>query len=270
MLRYWCIAASVTAAAAGAQVPNARPAADLQYLQISGWVVKTSAHVLVFDYVESLPGVDPLPGDISLKPEYFEGRRTMVFVSHGHADHFSPAVAEWSRRRPDIQYVVGWPGANLPGARVLKPRETWSSGGVVVKTTGSTDEGVGFLVTVDGLSVFHAGDHARWDESDDEAFQAEIRWLKGEGGTIDLAFFPIATGAACDPRPSIWRGVRTAALELQPRILIPMHVRCLDKLDLYERFRAEVSGKLGATAVVAPTRRGESFHYQAGKISTME
>ena len=119
--------------------------------------------------------------------------------------------------------------------------QTWSPGDLVVTTTVATDEGVGFLVTVDGLTLYHAGDHARWADQSAEAFEAEIRWLKSRVSTIDLAFFPIATGAACDPRPSIWQGVRFAALELTPRVLIPMHVQCLDKLDLYERFRSAMS-----------------------------
>jgi len=140
-------------------------------------------------------------------------------------------AAEWARKRPDIQYVVGWPAANLAAAKAMQLHETWSSGGLSVKTTGSTDEGVGFLVAVDGLTLYHAGDHARWAASDDQAFMAEIRWLKAECQPIDVALLPIATGAACDPRPSIWDGVRSAALELMPRVLIPMHVGCADRLE---------------------------------------
>jgi L-ascorbate metabolism protein UlaG (beta-lactamase superfamily) len=66
----------------------------------------------------------------------------------------------------------------------MQPRETWSSDGLVVRATGSTDQGVGFLVTVDGLTLYHAGDHARWAESDDQAFMAEIQWLKNVGPPI--------------------------------------------------------------------------------------
>jgi L-ascorbate metabolism protein UlaG (beta-lactamase superfamily) len=149
----------------------------------------------------------------------------------------------------------------------MKPHESWSPGDLVVATTGSTDEGVGFLVTVDGLTLYHAGDHARWAEGDAKAFEAEIQWLKSLGSTIDLAFFPIATGRACDPRPSIWRGVRDAARELRPRVLIPMHVQCADKLDVYERFRASVQDGLKGTSVVAPARMGERFHYEGDRMT---
>jgi L-ascorbate metabolism protein UlaG (beta-lactamase superfamily) len=221
--------------------------------------------VLVFDYVESLPNAQ-LPDDLRLTADSFDARHVVVFVSHSHADHFSPAIGEWAHVRPDIQYVLGSPVGHLPGAKLMQPHETWSSDGVVVRTTASTDEGVGFLVSVDGLTVYHAGDHAEWSEADEPEFMAEIRWLKRLRQPIDVAFFPIATGASCEPRASIWQGVRAAALELAPRVLVPMHVGCPAKLDLYERFRAEVGPQLPATQVVAPRRRGESFVYEAGAM----
>ena len=34
---------------------RAAPDVDLQYLQHSGWIVRTPMHVLVFEYVERLP-----------------------------------------------------------------------------------------------------------------------------------------------------------------------------------------------------------------------
>ncbi len=38
----------------------------------------------------------------------------------------------------------------------MQPHETWSSGGLTVTAIRSTDEGVGFLVSVDRLSILHA------------------------------------------------------------------------------------------------------------------
>lgn len=245
----------------------AQSIAEVQYLQHSGWIVRTAEHVLVFDYVENLPSGVPLPAALRLSAESFDRRRVIVFVSHAHADHLSPVIAAWFQKRPDIQYVLGSPEGLLPGAKVMRPRETWQSGEVVVSTTGSTDQGVGFLVTVDGVTLYHAGDLARWSESDDQAFMNEIRWLEEREQPIDIAFLPIATGAACDPRPSIWDGVRAAASLLAPRILMPMHVGCADRLDLYARFREEIGSQLPRTKVVSPSRLGESFRYQAGTMA---
>lgn len=269
MLRYLVAAIGVAAAGAGLAT-DAGSVADLQYLQHSGWIVRTAKHVLVFDYVETSPQGNELALDLRVTPGSFDKRRVVVFVSHGHADHFSPVVRGWATKRPDIQYVLGWSEASLPGAKVMQPHETWTSDGLVVKATGSTDEGVGFLVSVDGLTLYHAGDLARWVDQIDSAFMAEIQWLKDAGQPLDVAFFAIATGGPCEPRPAIWEGVRAAAVALCPRVVIPMHVGCSDRLDLYERFRTEIGGQLSETQAVAPTRIGESFRYQSGKVQSVK
>ncbi len=242
--------------------------AEVRYLQNSGWLVLTPGHVLIFDYVESVDsasGVEALPLEMAPAFNDHGDRRVVVFVTHSHADHYSPSVFEWRAKHPGIQYVLGSPLA-VQGktTRVMTPHEDWSSGGLRVRTTGY--EGVGFLVTVDGITIFHAGDLALWSDSSTEAFEREIQWLKTQGTSIDLAFSPIATAFACEPRPSIWKGVKTASLELHPRVLIPMHVRCASQLSLYERFRREVSPQLGATQVVAPSARGEWFRYETGVL----
>src|SRR5262249_48154848 len=174
--------------------------------------------------------------------------------------------ASWAAKRSDIRFVVGWPESGLPGAKVMQPHEVWLSDGLRVATTDSTDEGVGFLVTVDGLTLFHGGDHARWVDSIDEAFMKEIRWLRGQQQAIDIALLAVATGANCEPRPAIWQGVRAAAEELAPRVLIPMHVGCLDQLGIYERFRDEVGKQLSGVQVVAPARLGQVFRYEGGRL----
>jgi L-ascorbate metabolism protein UlaG (beta-lactamase superfamily) len=250
---------------AAAPVPKSRPKAEIRYVQNSGWVIKTAAHVLVFDYVDALPPIAPLPDDVAVTPRDFGDRSVFVFVTHAHADHYSPTIANWSKDRPDIQYVLGWPEPALPEAHVMKPREAWSSGGVTIRTTGSTDQGVGFLVTTDGLTIFHAGDLAEWAEAAAAPFNAEIQRLKTGRPAIDLAFFPVATGT-CEPRPAMWEGVRSAVLALQPKVVFPMHVRCLDKFDIYERFRAEAAGWPKGPAVIAPARRGEKFQYDGKAV----
>src|SRR5207244_3090900 len=128
VLRYLIAGLFFGVIAAGAGLPAAGAGADLRYFQNSGWLVRTADHVLVFDYVDAIPGVDALPTGAALKPEDLDGRRAVVFVSHGHIDHYSPAIAEWAKQRPTIRYVVGWPEAHLPGAHVMKPREEWSPG----------------------------------------------------------------------------------------------------------------------------------------------
>lgn len=251
--------------AAGGSCPASESEAgfDLQYLQHSGWIIRTPRHVLVFDYVEQLPSGSALSAPLKLSANTFDERRVIVFVSHGHVDHFDRVIGEWAKERPDIQYVSGGTGIDLPGVKIMHPREAWASDSLTVKTTGSTDQGVGFLVTVDGFTLYHAGDHAEWTESQKQEFMAEIEWLKRAGPPIDVAFFPVATGARCEPRPSIWAGVRAATLRLAPRFMIPMHVGCPDRLDVYADFREKIGPALTATEVIVPKRLGETFRFSA-------
>jgi L-ascorbate metabolism protein UlaG (beta-lactamase superfamily) len=260
----WAVA-GLTALFLAASGPT--PAVELEYLQHSGWLIKTPGHVLLFDYVESLSPTRQLPSDLRLGADSFDERQIVVFVSHSHADHFFPGLREWAARRPSILFVVGWPDSGLPNAKVMKPREVWSSDGLRVAATASTDEGVGFLVSVDGLTVFHGGDLARWVEAVDKPFMGEIAWLKEQKQPIDIAFFAVATGGPCEPRPAIWEGVEAAARELSPRVLIPMHVGCPARLDIYERFRTEVGPQLPDTQVVAPSRLGQTFQYDGERVT---
>jgi L-ascorbate metabolism protein UlaG (beta-lactamase superfamily) len=120
---------AVGSAPAGAQ-------AHIRYLQNSGWLVRTATHVLVFDCVEALPQIDPLPAGVALEAKDLDKPSVVVFVTHGHSDHYSRTVAQWSKERPDIQYVLGWPDAYLSGAHVMTPRQQWSSGALVHLTAG--------------------------------------------------------------------------------------------------------------------------------------
>jgi L-ascorbate metabolism protein UlaG (beta-lactamase superfamily) len=251
--------------AATSPIPPETKKAEIRYLQNSGWVVKTPGHVLVFDYVETIAGIESMPSDMAPVLDRQEERKVIVFVSHAHADHYSPSIGAWAKSRADVQYVLGWPESGLPNAHVLEARQKRTVAGLDVMTTASTDAGVGFLVTVDGLTLYHAGDHARWTDKSGDAFESEVQWLATQGRQIDVAFLPIATGAACEPRPSIWQGARHTAEVLKPHVVFPMHVRCPDRLDLYERFRVGAGIRLGQTRIVAPSRRDQAFHYPLPK-----
>jgi L-ascorbate metabolism protein UlaG (beta-lactamase superfamily) len=108
----------------------------------------------------------------------------------------------------------------------MSPYEEWQQAGVQVKSFGSTDEGLSFLVQADGLSIFHAGDLNWWHwkgetkaERDwaESIFKAEI--AKIGSPAIDVAFFPV------DPRLEEFYsiGAEYFAAKLQPKLLVPMH-----------------------------------------------
>jgi L-ascorbate metabolism protein UlaG (beta-lactamase superfamily) len=96
-----------------------------------------------------------------------------------------------------------------------------------VKTYGSTDIGVSFLVTACGLTIFHAGDLNDWyweeESTPEELLQDEENYLKIirklAGHKIDVAFIPE------DPRlkHNAGRGVAHFKKIVAPEKIIPMH-----------------------------------------------
>jgi L-ascorbate metabolism protein UlaG (beta-lactamase superfamily) len=100
-------------------------------------------------------------------------------------------------------------------------------GTVHIRAYGSTDEGVSFLVRVDGVTLFHAGDLNDWhwdgEMSEGELTEMEenylsvLRELAGE--KIDVAFIPV------DPRLGAHEGRGLLGFEkiVGAKKIVPMH-----------------------------------------------
>lgn len=152
-----------------------------------------------------------------------------VFASHAHGDHFDPRIFRWAESIPEITYVLSSdikPHQHSAKIHAMSAYETWTDREVSVKTFGSTDEGVSFLVKADGLSVFHAGDLNWWRWSGESAAEQDYadRFFKEEidkiaGQHMDIAFFPV------DRRleENYALGAEYFAAKLHPGLLIPMH-----------------------------------------------
>jgi len=194
----------------------------IEYLLNSGFTVETEHYFLVFDYWRSEDGSD-------VAERFPEGKKVVVFASHSHGDHYNPDILMWREKNPGIEYVLSSeirPRAEGSGMHRMSRYKELDIGGLKVKTFGSTDLGVSFLVEADGISIFHAGDLNWWDWYDDteennrameKRFKKEIARIKGE--EIDIAFFPV------DPRlkDSYRLGADYFRSEVAPKFLIPMH-----------------------------------------------
>ena len=180
-----------------------------------------------------------------------------VFVSHAHPDHYDPVINDWHDRFP-VTYIVS---SDMPiGARGkrMAPGDSLAFGEhVTVRAFDSTDLGVSFLVTLDGIHIFHAGDLNFWhwreestvqeiDEAE-QAFHAACEPLAGE--TIDLAFFPV------DPRQGrlFDAGANYFIMTAKPRLLIPMHF--WGRSEVAEEFARRA--RCRATEVIALVRPQE-------------
>ena len=189
----------------------------------SGFLVELSLCNLIFDYFKDRCDV--------VTPEIFS-KKTFVFVSHTHADHYSRKIFRWSEFG-DVTYILD-SGCRIPRSapqdvsRISEGEQIslWKNL-VNVKAYGSTDIGCSFLVDVDGYKIFHAGDLNCWyweDESTaEELIEDERRYLeiiKGIAGQkIDLAFIPE------DPKlgKHSKMGIKYFEEIVAPGRIIPMH-----------------------------------------------
>ena len=199
------------------------------FLAHSGFFLELETASLLFDWCKGeLP---PLPED----------RPILVFASHRHEDHFNPAIFSLAEGGRDVRFLLGkdirlternrarWDLSDDAAARCLAlgGGETVSPiPGVTVETLPSTDEGVAFLVSLEGKTLFHAGDLNWWHwEGEDKAWNRnmEINFKRYceplRGRHMDLAMFPI------DPRlgEDGFRGARYFLELTDTACLLPMH-----------------------------------------------
>ena len=168
----------------------------ITYLRHSGFAVETTEAVLLIDCISGYEKT---------------GMPVVALISHAHGDHRSEDIIAMA------DHVIDCPAVgeefNICGARI--------------RTFGSTDEGVSFLIEADGRRIFHAGDLNKWHwrcENDPEwtkqavaGFNAVMDTLPPE--PLDAAMFPV------DPR--MGEGYDEGACEfnerMRPCIFIPMH-----------------------------------------------
>lgn len=162
------------------------------YYNHSGFSVETENKVLIFDYYSQ-------GGRFNFfEPKDYMGKQIIFFVSHSHDDHLDTRIFLWKDK---ASYVVS-SDVRVPldvqsETLVVKPNQTYSFQDMRIETLKSNDEGVAFLVEVDGKTIYHAGDLNWWHwngEGDDfndgiaKSYHTEIEKIAGR--KIDVAFVP--------------------------------------------------------------------------------
>ena len=171
----------------------------ITFLGHSGFFVETEGFCLLFDWSQGeLP---PLPA----KP-------LLVFASHRHQDHFLPRIFTLDDAVRNVTFFLGsdlqltdsrrqrWNVSDetCRHCRVMQGGDVIDFPGVTVKALPSTDEGVAFLVSCDGKTIYHAGDlnwwhwegeDPTWNRNMEADFKRYIEPLRGQH--IDLAFAPL-------------------------------------------------------------------------------
>jgi hypothetical protein len=170
---------------------------------------------------------------------------------------------EWREEVPNITYYLGLEPRDAPPFEFLPARMEKSFGDIKVTTIHSTDAGVGIVVEVDGVTIFHPGDHANGRIGLMEEFTDEIDFLAGKRIRPDICFMGI-TGCSLGAPDEVKEGVCYTLKTLEPRVFIPMHASAQG--HQYREFIKECEGQFASIQMVAPDNRGDHFHYKNGKI----
>ena len=247
--------------------PLSRGEAQIWYLKHSGWAVRTKSAFLVFDYWDN----DPPPDEMHLanghiRPEELKGLPVYVFASHEHGDHFDPQILEWKKTLPNITYVFGFEPRDKEGIVTLAPRVQKTIGPLAVTTIKSNDAGVGFAVQVDGLTIFHAGDHSNNKiETADNDFFPEIDYLARKGIRPDIAFFLNMYGCGSTNPEAFQKGIFYAVNKLKIKSVLPMHGA--DREWVYGNLAEGVAKERVKVQVGAATGPGDRFELRRGALA---
>lgn len=248
---------------------------EIWYLFHSGFAIKTDRHFLIFDYY---PGIgSPLTGPLEqglLSFDMMRDRQVVLFASHRHPDHFDRRVLSWRESIPGIRYVLS-DDIRLRGekdaADILWVHfgKKYSWDGLSLRTLHSTDEGVAFLLEVDGLTIYHAGDLNwwHWNEESEQCnasmagqYRKEIDSLAGVA--IDLAFVPL------DPRleENYRLGMEYFLKKAHPSMVFPMHFG--DDFSVFQRLQLDITTASWKNQVTEITHRGQHFLFNPEFLSS--
>ena len=232
--------------------------AGIWYLYHSGFAVQTDGHFLIFDYWRDKPKGGGLESGV-IDPVAIKDLDVVVFVSHSHGDHFNRGIFNWKQNIPKVRFIISDDvRTTAEGTMKIKPGDTLIQPDLTVAALKSNDEGVAFVVDVDGLRIYHAGDLNWWHwegEPDDEneemaaSYKSQIDLLAGR--PIDLAFVPV------DPRLEkqyAW-GIDYLMRTVDVRHAAPMHFG--DDAAVVNRLLSDPVSQDYRDRILGFTRRGE-------------
>ena len=209
------------------------------FIHHSCFLIELDDKVLIFDYF----GGDRVNGYTFTGkiPSYAPDTKIYMFASHSHRDHFDMDILRWSGQYPNIRYILSKDIRISPHflekhgidpkvreqVQFVTAGKRYEVDDLVIETLASTDAGVAFYVTTNGVSFFHAGDLNDWkmegagdliNGKQERAYRYEIRKITDK--PINLAFVPM------DPRLGPYQslGIDFFLKNTDAEFVFPMHM----------------------------------------------
>lgn len=229
------------------------------YLAHSGFAVETENHVMIFDYYRDVPKDGGLKDGI-IRPEEFSHKKMVVFSSHHHGDHFNRVILDWKNQFSDLCYVLSSDIEEGEITDKISAGEKKDYGSFLVEALPSTDEGVAFLVEVDGFTIYHAGDlnnwqwqgeTKKWKKDQQKRYAETIEKLSGK--RLDIAFAPL------DPRleSHALDGILLLLEKAEVHHLFPMHL--WSRYSFMSKIQEDSRMEPYLSALVTYEKRGEQW-----------
>ncbi len=248
--------------------------AYLWYTGHCGWAVKTKNNLLIFDYWKNGPEPDePSLANGHINPDEIKDLNVTVFVSHEHQDHYDTTICGWKDNVPNISYIFGChpelrpihrqSGLPVPPYEFMAPHQYKTINGLEITTIDANDAGVGFMVQVDGLNLYFAGDHAGWREGQQLGFTREIDYLDSLFDRVDIAFLNV-TGCHAGDTIALEESVCYVMDKLKPAAWIPTHGA--DRENVYNNFAEKIANRGYSCQALCAENKGDRFFYKLSAI----
>jgi len=159
----------------------------------------------------------------------------IILISHEHYDHCSPEDVKKIRKDSTVIVTEAQSAAKLSGdVRVVQPGDKLTVSGIPIEAVPSYNTNkrfhpkesgwLGFIVTVDGVRIYHAGDTDRIPEM--ESFE------------VDIALLPVSGTYVMTAEEAV-----EAARMIKPKLVIPMHYGAIvGSADDAKRFSEALQG----------------------------
>jgi L-ascorbate metabolism protein UlaG (beta-lactamase superfamily) len=200
---------------------------QLTYLFHSGFMLEGEHFVLLFDYWKD-------PRKITETKFLSSSKKQYVLSSHVHHDHFSKQILTWKKQKPELQLILS-DDILLAGeaaesdALFMSPYQTYTDDKLTVRSFGSTDEGLSFVIEAEGKTILHAGDlnnwhwqdegNAEYSETMEKDYLRKLVLIQEAYPSLDVAIFPVDKRLGSD----YYRGAQQLVEAIKVSYFVPMH-----------------------------------------------